>query len=81
MTESPTLRELLERLNELSPAETQWVLGGLAALAPQQVASALDRLTEYRAQTPTVRGGPALDRATEDEYRAEQNDHDPEENT
>jgi len=27
VTESPTLRELLERLNELSPAETQWVLG------------------------------------------------------
>lgn len=79
MAESPTLRELLERLNKLSPAETQWVLGGLAALVPDRVVKVLDRLAKYHAQTPSVRGGPALDRATEDEYRRERADYTPEE--
>ncbi|WP_326829724.1 hypothetical protein OIE13_06180 [Streptosporangium sp. NBC_01810] len=35
----------------------------------------------HRPTTPTVRGGPPLDDATEAEYRAERNDHNPEEQT
>jgi len=75
-----SLASIEQQLGRLTPEESSWVLGRLSVTAPAVLAEALTALAKRReSQTPTVRGGPPLDPATEDEYRRERADYTTEE--
>jgi hypothetical protein len=65
---------LLERLRQLTAAETDRLIGYLTVIAPEAVATAIDQVIAWRAETTPTVGGPDIGHDAETEFRIEKTD-------